>query len=110
MMSAWNEAIIERRLRCESAYAFQDVTSILWRLLHLGREHLCRTGSSGRYALDAYSILNRKKTRDHLDGPFWSDYLDSLEGMHGWNNPQRSIAKMMRIERPSHRDTRTNYR
>jgi hypothetical protein len=28
----------------------------------------------------------QKKTRDHLGGPFWSDYMDSLEGLHGWND------------------------
>jgi hypothetical protein len=28
----------------------------------------------------------QKKTRYHLDGPFWSDYMDSLEGLHGWND------------------------
>jgi hypothetical protein len=28
----------------------------------------------------------QKKTRGHLGGPFWPDYLDSLEGLHGWND------------------------
>jgi hypothetical protein len=26
------------------------------------------------------------KTRQHLDGPFWDDYVYSVDGLHGWND------------------------
>jgi hypothetical protein len=28
----------------------------------------------------------QEKTRDHLDGKWWHDYLYSVEGLHGWND------------------------
>lgn len=28
----------------------------------------------------------QEKTRDHLGGPFWHDYIDSIEGLHGWDD------------------------
>jgi hypothetical protein len=31
-------------------------------------------------------FLNEKGTRDALHGPFWSDYLHSVENFHGWND------------------------
>src|SRR5262245_38937829 len=30
--------------------------------------------------------MTQKKTRDHLGGPFWADYVDSVEGLHGWDD------------------------
>jgi len=30
--------------------------------------------------------MAQKKTRVHLGGPFWSDYVYSLEGLHGWDD------------------------
>src|SRR5689334_4600175 len=30
--------------------------------------------------------LAQKKTRDHLGGPFWADYVDSVQGLHGWDD------------------------
>jgi hypothetical protein len=28
----------------------------------------------------------QRKTRDHLGGPFWADYSDSLSGLQGWSD------------------------
>ena len=30
--------------------------------------------------------MAQQKTRIHLDGPFWSDYVYSVEGLSGWND------------------------
>ena len=28
----------------------------------------------------------QEKTRDHLGGPFWHDYVESVQGLHGWDD------------------------
>jgi len=28
----------------------------------------------------------QEKTREHLDGPFWPDYVNSVSGLSGWND------------------------
>ena len=33
----------------------------------------------------------QSKTRKHLGGPFWPDYVYSLEGLHGWNDGNPAI-------------------
>lgn len=48
------------------------------------------TGALGQSALflgtqHALRML-QQKTRDNLGGPFWPDYLDSVAGLHGWND------------------------
>jgi hypothetical protein len=30
--------------------------------------------------------MAQHKTRKHLDGPFWSDYVSSLDGLSGWDD------------------------
>src|SRR5688500_9565577 len=29
--------------------------------------------------------MAQEKTREHLDGPFWHDYLNSVSGLSGWD-------------------------
>lgn len=35
----------------------------------------------------------QQKTRDQLGGPFWSDYLDSIEGLERWNDGNPVISR-----------------
>ena len=30
--------------------------------------------------------MAQEKTRDHLGGPFWDDYLEAISGLHGWDD------------------------
>ena len=30
--------------------------------------------------------MAQQKTRDHLGGPFWHDYLEAVSGLHGWDD------------------------
>jgi len=30
--------------------------------------------------------MAQEKTRDHLGGPFWHDYLEAVSGLHGWDD------------------------
>ena len=33
----------------------------------------------------------QQKTRDKLGGPFWADYVHSVEGLHGWDDGNPAI-------------------
>lgn len=56
----------------------EDTSSFHWKgalgqsALLLGTQHALR--------------MLQQKTRDHLGGPFWTDYLHSVEGLSGWND------------------------
>lgn len=33
----------------------------------------------------------QEKTRDHLGGPFWHDYVDAISGLHGWDDGNPAV-------------------
>jgi hypothetical protein len=44
-------------------------------------------GQSGLLLVTQHTLrMLQAKTRTHLDGPFWSDYVESLSGLSGWND------------------------
>ena len=39
--------------------------------------------------------MSQEKTRAHLDGPFWHDYVESVKGLHGWQDGNSRITNYM---------------
>jgi hypothetical protein len=49
-------------------------------------------GQSGLLLVTQHTLrMLQAKTRKHLDGPFWSDYAESVSGLSGWNDGNPNI-------------------